>query len=191
MKTPIYTERLIIRPLLTADLDAVLTITGLPETYNYIPEQPMNELAACNMIERGRNNPNLNDIPPDIAVTLTETKELVGLLSFNTISHRFRTVEIGWLFHIAHRSKGYASEAARALINYGFSTLGLHRIIATCDPRNVSSVRVMEKLTMRREAEFVDSVALGDGEWHNEYFYAITEKEWSKSIDQKDTLGIN
>jgi Acetyltransferases, including N-acetylases of ribosomal proteins len=62
-------------------------------------------------------------------------------------------------------------------------TLGLHRIIATCDPRNIPSVRIMEKLGMRREAEFVDSVVLGDGEWHNEYFYAITKKEWGKRFD--------
>lgn len=180
MKTPIYTERLIIRPLLIADLDAVLAITGLAETYSYIPEEPMNELAARNMIERGQNIPNLNDLPPDIAVTLTQTKELIGLLSFNTISSRFRAVEIGWMFHTAHRGRGYASEAAHAVMNYSFSTLGLHRIIATCDPRNVPSVRIMEKLGMRREAEFVDSVVLDDGEWHNEYFYAITEKEWGK-----------
>ena len=176
MITPIYTERLIIRPLLITDPDAVLTITGLSETYNYIPEEPMNELAARNMIERGQNIPNLYDIPPDIAVTLTETKELVGLLSFNTINHRFRAVEVGWMFHLAHRGKGYASEAARALMNYGFSTLGLHRIIATCDPRNVSSVRIMEKLGMRREAEFVDSVVLSDGEWHNEFFTPLPRR---------------
>lgn len=180
MQTPIYTERLIIRPLLIADLDAVLSITGLPETYSYIPEDPMNELAARNMIEHGQNNSTLNDLPPDIAVLLLETNELVGLLSFNTISSRFHTVEIGWMFHRAHRGKGYASEAAHALMDYGFSNLGIHRIIATCDPRNIPSVRIMEKLGMRREANFIDSVILEDGEWHDEYLYAITEKEWGK-----------
>ncbi len=180
MRTPIYTERLILRPLIITDLDAVLSITGLPETFNYIPEKPMDELAARNMIARGQNLTDLNDLPSDIAVSLSESKELVGLMSFNSISSRFRTVEIGWMFHRVHRGKGYASEAARALMNYGFSTLGIHRIIATCDPRNTPSVRIMEKLGMRREAEFVDSVVLSDGEWHNEFLYAITEKEWKK-----------
>lgn len=89
------------------------------------------------------------------------------------------------MVHKAHRSKGYASEAARVLITYGVLTLGLHRIIASCDPRNMPSVRIIKKLGLRREAEFVDSVALDDGEWHNEYFYTITEKEWGKGSDQE------
>jgi RimJ/RimL family protein N-acetyltransferase len=178
MQTPIYTERLIIRPLLIADLDAVLSITGLPETYSYIPEDPMNELAARNMIEHGQNNSTLNDLPPDIAVLLLETNELVGLLSFNTISSRFHTVEIGWIFHPAYRGKGYASEAAHALMDYGFRVLKLHRVIATCDPHNRPSVRIMEKLGMRLEGRFLESVLLADSKWHDECFYAITEKEW-------------
>lgn len=182
MKKPIYTKRLIIRPLVMDDLQAVLAITGTPDTYHYIPEKPMNEQDARSMIERGQNHPECDDVPADVAVELIETGELVGLLVFCKISHRFRAVEIGWMFHKAHRGKGYGSEAARALVDFGFSTLGLHRIIATCDPRNMASIRIMEKLGMRREAEFVDSVILSDGEWHNEYFYSVTEKEWGKSI---------
>lgn len=180
MQTPIYTERLIIRPLLITDLDAVLSITGHHETYYFIPEKPMDELAAREMIELGQNPSRVNNLPSYIGVTLIETKELVGLILFDTISSRFRTGEIGWMFHRVHRGKGYASEAARALINYCFATLGMHRIIATCDPRNIPSFRIMEKLGMRREAEFMASVVLEDGEWHDEYLYAITEKEWGK-----------
>ncbi|MCC6146685.1 MAG: GNAT family N-acetyltransferase [Anaerolineaceae bacterium] len=186
MKTPIYTKRLIIRPLLMSDLNAVLAITGIPETYHYIPEIPMNERDARSLIERGQNYPEYDDIPADVAVEFIETGELVGLLSFSKISNRFRVMEIGWMVQEVYRGRGYASEAARALINYGFTTLGMHRIIATCDPRNISSVRIMEKLGMRREAEFIDSVVLGDGEWHDEYLYAITEKEWGKKSDLKE-----
>ena len=178
MKTHIHTERLIIRPLLYTDLDAILAFTGLPETFSYIPEEPMNEQAVHNMIEGGQNIPDRDDIPPDIAVALTETGEPIGLLSFHTINSRFHTVEIGWIFHPAYRGKGYASEAARALINHGFRVLKLHRVIATCDPHNRPSVRIMEKLGMRLEGRFLESVLLADSKWHDECFYAITEKEW-------------
>lgn len=145
----------------------------------------MNELDARSMIEREQNRPECDDIPGDVAVELIETGELVGLLSFCTISSRFRAAEIGWMVHKGYRGKGYASEAADALVNFGFSTLGFHRIIATCDPRNDPSIRIMEKLGMRREAEFVDSVILGDGEWHNEFLYAITNKEWKKRVSSE------
>lgn len=178
MMTLILTKRLIIRPILDTDLDTVLSFMSLPVTFRFISEQPLNEEKVRSMIERGQNNPNRNGIPTDNAVTLKETGELIGLLSFYTINSRFRTVEIGWIFHPDYRGQGYASESARALVNYGFRVLGLHRIIATCDPRNIPSVRIMEKLGMRREGEFLDSVLLAEGEWHHEYFYAITEKEW-------------
>ncbi|MHB8134974.1 MAG: GNAT family N-acetyltransferase [Anaerolineaceae bacterium] len=188
MKTPINSKRLIIRPLFIGDLHAVLAITGAPDIYHYIPEKPMNEQDIRNMIERGQNHPECDDVPVDVAVELIETNELVGLLSFCTISNRFRAVEVGWMVHKGYRGNGYTSEAARALITYGFLTLGLHRIIASCDPLNMPSARIMENLGMDREAELVGSVVLSDGEWHNEYFYTITEKEWGKRSDQE---GIN
>jgi len=61
---------------------------------------------------------------------------------------------MGWVFHRAYHGHGYATEAAGALLQYSFAALHLHRIIATCQPENVASWRVMEKLGMRREAHF-------------------------------------
>ena len=64
MKTHIQTEQLTIRPLFKSDLEDVLAITGLPETFFYIPEEPMNEQKARSMIKRGQNYPDRGDIPP-------------------------------------------------------------------------------------------------------------------------------
>jgi [ribosomal protein S5]-alanine N-acetyltransferase len=64
------------------------------------------------------------------------------------------TFEIGWVFNPKYCNKGYASEAAYALLKYGFEELKLHRIIATCQPENTGSYRVMEKIGMRREGYF-------------------------------------
>lgn len=178
MKNNLQTERLIIRPFQPGDLPAVLAFTSLPETFLYIPEPSQDETAVRQMIERGANNPASDAVPPDIAVTLRSSGDIAGLLSFHSISARFLTMEIGWVFHPAHRGCGYATEAARALVDYGFRVLRLHRIIATCDPRNTASYRVMEKIGMRREAHFKQCVLLADGQWHDEYAYAIREDEW-------------
>ncbi|MFN2185279.1 MAG: GNAT family N-acetyltransferase, partial [Anaerolineae bacterium] len=67
---------------------------------------------------------------------------------------------------------------ARAVLDLAFGKLGLHRVIATCDPRNDASRRVMEKLGMRREGHFVKGVQI-HGEWADEYFYAILAEEWT------------
>jgi [ribosomal protein S5]-alanine N-acetyltransferase len=68
-----------------------------------------------------------------------------------------------------------------ALLQYGFETLHLHRIIATCQPENVASCRVVEKLGMRREAHFRKCVRRPDNGWWDEYFYALLEGEWFKA----------
>ena len=64
--------------------------------------------------------------------------------------------------------KGYATEAACAMLAYAFEDLKLHRVYGDCDDRNVASARVMEKVGMRREAhESCDSLnfAMLDHEW--------------------------
>ncbi len=82
------------------------------------------------------------------------------------------------MLHRDHHGQGYATEAARALLGYGFEELDLHRIIATCQPENPASYRVMEKLGMRREGHFRQCIDRGQGVWWDEYFYALLKDEW-------------
>ena len=83
------------------------------------------------------------------------------------------------MLHERVRGRGYATDAARAILRYGFETLGLHRVIANCQPENVASWRVMEKLGMRREAHFRQCIHRDDGTWWDEYSYAILEEDWN------------
>ncbi|WP_082114022.1 GNAT family N-acetyltransferase [Kiloniella litopenaei] len=89
-----------------------------------------------------------------------------------------KTWEIGWLILPEFQGRGYASEAARALIKVGFEELGLHRIIATAQPQNPASCRVMEKIGMRREGEFLQCIPRPDGTWWDEVLYAILASEY-------------
>jgi RimJ/RimL family protein N-acetyltransferase len=63
------------------------------------------------------------------------------------------------------------------VLRLGFEELGLHRIVAGCDTRNTASLRVMDRLGLRREAEFVDYEFL-KGEWVGEIVSAMLESEW-------------
>jgi RimJ/RimL family protein N-acetyltransferase len=63
-------------------------------------------------------------------------------------------VEVGWRLAREHWGHGYATEAARAALEFGFHRLGLERIVAFAIPANTRSVRVMEKLGMRYSGEF-------------------------------------
>ena len=80
---------------------------------------------------------------------------------------------------------GYATEASEALLAFGFDKLELHRVIATCDVGNASSARVLEKIGMRREAQFREDAWIR-GVWRDSYLYAILEEEWRAVSREKN-----
>ena len=90
-----------------------------------------------------------------------------------------RTYELGWVIAPAYQRHGYASEAAQALRDYCFANLNAHRVIATCQPDNPASYRVMEKIGLRREGHFRQCIQRSETEWWDEYFYALLRDEWS------------
>ncbi len=85
------------------------------------------------------------------------------------------------LWYVVRRDlwgRGYAVEAARALCELAFGTLGVHRAMVDCDPRNPASARVAEKLGMRREAHLVENVFI-KGEWCDSLVYGLLDREWT------------
>ncbi len=110
-------------------------------------------------------------------VVLKNDQTLIGHIVF----HKYfgeHTYEIGWVFNPKYTNKGYASEAAHAVLKYSFEIMKLHRIVATCQPENIASYRVMEKIGMRKEGLFKKCIPQGN-EWWDEYFYAILDEEWN------------
>ena len=169
---PLETPRLRVRPLEAADWAAVHAYASDPDVMTYIPEGPMTEEQARAFVAE-----NAGDEARAVAVVLRSSGELIGHMPFRPWFAP-RTFEIGWVLDRRHHGRGYATEAARALLRYGFEEMGLHRMIATCQPENVPSWRVMEKLGMRREAHFRKCLYRGGAVWWDEYFYALLEEEW-------------
>ena len=118
------------------------------------------------------------------AAILPAEERLIGHVTFHPW-YAAGTYEIGWVFHPKYHGQGYATEAATALCAYGFETLGLRRIIATCQPENVASRRIMEKLGMQREAHFRKVFAVDETTWLDEYLYAMLEEEWWASAEER------
>lgn len=97
---------------------------------------------------------------------------LVGLGELAMQSVKHRQGEIGYAVHIDLWGKGYGEAIARALLQQGFGELGLHRIAATCDPRNVASDRVLQKVGMMRAGTLRGTHLLRDG-WRDSNLYAL------------------
>ena len=89
-----------------------------------------------------------------------------------------REWEIGWKLCILFEwGKGYATEAAKGMLKYTFNDLQAHRVVAFCNTLNGASIRVMEKIGMRREG-LLEKTRWWNNGWANEYIYAILERDW-------------
>ena len=168
----VETERLKIRHFAADDWQAVYRYTSDPAVMAYMPEEPFTEADAQAFVAKHGG-----EDAQAFAVVLKAEGRLIGHIIFHPWFAP-RTYEVGWAFDRAYQGRGYATEAAAAFLRYGFESLGLHRIIATCQPENVGSCRVMEKLGMRREGLFKQCIYRGENTWWDEYFYAMLEDEW-------------
>ncbi|MEI3607599.1 GNAT family protein [Pseudogracilibacillus sp. SE30717A] len=167
----IKTKRLLIREFELKDWQAVYEYTSDINVMKYIPEGIFTEEDAKEFV-----NKNTGDNADKFPVVLLDEDIVIGHIIFEKYFGE-HTYEIGWVFNSKYQNRGYASEAAKALLEYGFKEMNLHRIIANCQPENIPSYRVMEKIGMRREGFFKKCIPK-DNEWWDEYYYAILEEEF-------------
>jgi len=179
---PIVTERLVLRPFAGADLDALVPIHSDPGVVRYLygPARDRDELRDVLAQKAQRTVLAKEGDGLNLAAVIADTGELVGDVSLEWRSEPHRLAEIGYLLNPAFTGRGYATEAARALLRLGFDGLGAHRIIGRLDARNTASARVLERLGMRREAHLVEN-ELVKGEWTDELVYAMLDREWAAS----------
>lgn len=175
---PIETPRLVPRPLSEIDLDAMLAYRSLDSVARFQFWEPhsraMMQDALAQMLESAAAEPRTEHA---LAVIRRDTGALIGDVVLMIRDAEARQGEIGFTFHPDHGGHGLATEAARAMLAFGFETLGLHRIFGRCDALNEPSWRLMERLGMRREAHFREH-AIFKGRWDEELHYAILEDEW-------------
>lgn len=107
-----------------------------------------------------------------LGIELRDQEKLVGAFRFDILDRQNGLADFGFVINRRYWNRGYATEATRAVLACVFQALKLHRIVATCDTRNVGSSRVMEKVGMRREAHFRRDV-FQKGEWRDSYLYAM------------------
>lgn len=111
----------------------------------------------------------------DLAIEWVADGIVIGLLGLMHQEHQ--QALMGWALGIDFRGNGYVTEAARALIQYGFCELNLHRMYAKTSNINAASWKVMERVGMRKETQLREA-ELRDGKWIDVGIYAILGEEW-------------
>lgn len=174
-------ERLLIRNFRSDDWNDLHDYLSIEEVLKYEPGEVCNE-EDCKQMTLERSQSNIF-----MAVVLRENNKMIGHIYFNqTVPFEFLTWEIGYIFNPRYYGNGYATEASRRVLQYGFEELKAHRIIAMCNPENASSWRLLERLLMRKEGHhmkkaFFYKTEEGQPIWHNAYQYAILADEWQRN----------
>lgn len=186
----IRTKRLVLRDFEEADWEAVHEYASDPEVVRYLAWGPNTEEESKSFIQRALAH---QDEKPrrnfTLAIVLKENNILIGGCGIYVSDPDNREGYIGYVLNRYFWGHGYATETAQALLEFGFNQLKLHRIFATCDPDNIASKRVLEKIGMQYEGRFREHKWV-KGKWRNSLFYAILDHEWMKLKRSKATSNL-
>jgi RimJ/RimL family protein N-acetyltransferase len=170
----VETSRLRLRAIAADDWPAIFAYMSDPRVTAFLPEGTLDEDAS-----RAFALKHAGEDGRAVAVVEKTSGQMIGHTPFHPWFEP-ETYEVGWVFGRAVHGKGYATEAAQALLARAFGPLKAHRVIATCQPENIPSWRVAEKLGLRREAHFRSCLYRSPGVWWDEYFYALLENEYKE-----------
>jgi len=173
---PIATERLLLREFAAEDLDDVHAYASDMDTVRFMEWGPNTPEISR---ERLRLTLEEQAVWPrrevNLAVEVVERKRVIGSVRLGFDGNG--GAEVGYVFGSPWWGNGYGYEAASAMLTTAFEALGLHRIWASCDVRNVASFALLEKLGMRREGTLLRDRNVRDG-WRDTHLYALLSEEW-------------
>jgi len=175
---PIETERLSLREFRLGDEPDIHDYASDPEVVRFMQWGPNTRDATRLVLRNWLKEQEVGiESTVTLAIELKSEHRLIGAIRLSVKDERNRTADFGYTLNRRYWNRGYGTEASRALLDTCFRKLGIHRMFATCDTRNIASYRVMEKLGMRREGTFEKDV-IQKGEWRDSYLYAILADEW-------------
>ena len=188
---PIRTARLSLRPVTADDLDDVFAWQRRPEVVRWMDgagprtrEQSRVSVLAMSGEDALRAEGDC------LTSAVTDDSGVIGIVELVWRSEANRTAELGYVFHPGHGGRGLATEAATAVLDWGFDEFGLHRVYARCHSRNEASVRLLTRLGMRREAHHVRSY-LFRGEWADQFVFAVLAEQWRARAAHPPRSGLS
>jgi RimJ/RimL family protein N-acetyltransferase len=147
----LQTPRLRLRTITRSDIDAIYRLHADPRAMRYWsfpawtdPQQ------ALDWFEQRRHYAEREESWP-WGLSLIDADELIGIVTLFAVNRMQRRAEVGYQLHPSCWGRGYAQEALRAALAYGFDALELNRVEADIDPRNQASCRLVERVGFRRE----------------------------------------
>lgn len=172
------TPRLNIRAFQPGDAANIYEYLSNPEVYRFEPGEPSDPHGAQDLAIE------FSTSAAFWAVELRESQKVIGQIYFGQIEPpNLMTWELGYIINPSYQRQGYATEAVLALLHYGFISCGTHRVFAHCNPDNVRSWRLLERVGFRREGLMKKEIFFrrsvsGDPLWTDTLIYALLEEEY-------------
>jgi len=175
----LITERLLLRPFTLDDVEDLLEYTQDTEWARYqvnIPPVPYTREDAETLVAMFSNPSNWEKLQ---IFAITFEDKVIGEICVNQRDEdrRNERAELAYSLSRRHWGKGLMTEAARVVVNWAFQTYGFNRMFAYCDPRNVGSRRILEKLGMKREG-LLRSHLKWNGEFRDQLYFGLLRAEW-------------
>jgi ribosomal-protein-alanine N-acetyltransferase len=174
--------RVRLREFTARDLDASMAVVGDPRVTWFLSFDTRSKSDHANRladdVARAQGDPR----PDYYLVVANDADDLVGFVRIGLGAHR--SGELGYAIRHDDWGKGYATEAASLMLDFGFGALRLHRVQAACGPENHASQRLLAKLGFTPEGRIRDHVYT-NGAWRDSLLYAILDHEWTTA----DTKG--
>ena len=176
------TERLVLREFRATDWPAMLAYQSDPRYLRYYEwtERTPEDVRAFiqRFLDQQQETPRIKF---QLAITLKGSDELIGNCGVRMASAGAREADIGYELAPQYWGQGFATEAARAIVQFGFTQLRPHRISAWCIAENAGSVRVLEKLGMRQEGRLREKEYF-KGRWWDTLLFAVLDYEWGERV---------
>ncbi len=172
----IQTERLIIRDYQQTDLEDIHEYGSDPEVVKYLPFGPNTREDSQNFLNHvmGKQEEEPRE-DYGLAVVLKSEDKLIGGCRISKDSER--EGNLGYILNRHYWGNGYATEATKSMVEFGFKELDVHRIYTDCHPDNVRSIRVLEKVGMTVEGIRREYTKI-HGEYSDMLLFSILEHEW-------------
>ncbi len=176
---PIQTHRLVLRELVDADFKSVHAYATDPVVVQFMPWGPNSESETRAFLTRAQEAARAQPrIGYELAVTLRDNGTLVGAIGLHREAAESLEAMLGYCFARSAWGHGYATEAGLAMVEFGFTHLGLESVWAGCDVRNTGSVRVLKKLGMTLQGRHRHPLE-GSAEVEESFMFRVRLDEWT------------
>jgi RimJ/RimL family protein N-acetyltransferase len=183
LPTPtLHTTRLRLRPFDDADVDDLFALHSSASVLRYWDAPPWSERAVAERFIAACRQMADENTGARLAIDRSPDGVFLGWCVLGRWNPDYRSAALGFCLNEAAWGHGYATEAARAVLQWAFDTLDLNRVQAEVDTRNAASARVLEKLGFLREGTLREDCVV-NGEVSDSWVYGLIRREWRPSME--------